>query len=51
MILVAHDMAAVFALAEHISVLSRGRVLVTDLPDDVRTDPQAITARLGEETE
>jgi branched-chain amino acid transport system ATP-binding protein len=51
MILVEHDMAAVFALADRISVMIRGRVLVTGLPDEVRADPQVVTAYLGEQME
>ena len=51
MVLVEHDMAAVFALADRISVLIRGRLLVTGSPDQVRADPQVVTAYLGEEME
>jgi branched-chain amino acid transport system ATP-binding protein len=51
MVLVEHDMPAVFALADRISVLVRGRVLTTGRPDDVRADPQVITAYLGEQME
>ena len=51
MVLVEHDMAAVFALADRISVLIRGRVLITDLPEVVRADPQVVTAYLGEQME
>jgi len=51
MILVEHDMAAVFALADRISVMIRGRVLVTGAPEAVRADPQVITAYLGEQME
>jgi branched-chain amino acid transport system ATP-binding protein len=51
MILVEHDMAAVFALADRISVLIRGRLLTTGLPEAVRADPQVITAYLGEQME
>ena len=51
MILVEHDMAAVFALADRISVLIRGQLLTTGLPEDVRADPQVITAYLGEQME
>jgi branched-chain amino acid transport system ATP-binding protein len=49
MILVEHDMAAVFALADRISVLIRGRLLTTGLPEQVRADPAVITAYLGEQ--
>ena len=51
MILVEHDMAAVFALADRISVLIRGRVLTTGSPQQVRTDPQVVAAYLGEQME
>ncbi|MGB7102616.1 MAG: ABC transporter ATP-binding protein [Xanthobacteraceae bacterium] len=51
MILVEHDMAAVFALADRISVLIRGRLLTTGLPQEVRTDPQVVDAYLGEQME
>ena len=51
MVLVEHDMAAVFALADRISVLIRGRLLVTGSPDNVRADPQVVTAYLGEQME
>jgi branched-chain amino acid transport system ATP-binding protein len=51
MILVEHDMAAVFALADRISVLIRGRLLTTGSPADVRADPQVVAAYLGEQME
>jgi branched-chain amino acid transport system ATP-binding protein len=51
MILVEHDMAAVFALADRISVLIRGRVLITGMPDEVRADPQVVAAYLGAQME
>jgi branched-chain amino acid transport system ATP-binding protein len=51
MIMVEHDMAAVFALADRISVLIRGRLLTTGLPEHVRADPAVITAYLGEQME
>ncbi len=51
MILVEHDMDAVFALADRISVLIRGRLLTTGSPAQVRADPQVVTAYLGEQME
>jgi len=48
-ILVEHDMTAVFALADRISVLVYGRILTTGLPHDVRANPQVIQAYLGDE--
>jgi branched-chain amino acid transport system ATP-binding protein len=51
MVLVEHDMAAVFALADRISVLIRGRLLMTGKPADVRGDPHVIAAYLGEQME
>jgi branched-chain amino acid transport system ATP-binding protein len=51
MVLVEHDMGAVFALADRISVLIRGHLLMTGPPATVRTDPQVIAAYLGEQLE
>jgi branched-chain amino acid transport system ATP-binding protein len=51
MLLVEHDMNAVFALADRISVLTYGRILASGAPDAVRTDPQVVAAYLGEEME
>jgi branched-chain amino acid transport system ATP-binding protein len=50
-VLVEHDMTAVFALADRISVLIYGRILASGAPDTVRTDPAVITAYLGDELE
>jgi branched-chain amino acid transport system ATP-binding protein len=49
MVLVEHDMTAVFALADRISVLIYGRILASGTPAQVRADPQVVTAYLGEE--
>jgi len=51
MVLVEHDMHAVFALADRISVLIYGKILASGTPAQVRADPQVITAYLGEEME
>jgi branched-chain amino acid transport system ATP-binding protein len=51
MVLVEHDMTAVFALADRISVLIYGRILASGTPSQVRADPQVVTAYLGEEME
>ena len=51
MLLVEHDMNAVFALADRISVLTYGRILASGPPDAVRTDQKVVAAYLGEEME
>ena len=48
MLLVEHDMEAVFALADRVSVLVSGSVVAAGTPDAVRADPQARAAYLGE---
>jgi len=49
-ILIEHDMDAVFRLADRISVLVYGRVLATGSADAVRSDPVVRQAYLGTET-
>ncbi|PLP55938.1 ABC transporter ATP-binding protein [Mesorhizobium loti] len=48
MLLVEHDMDAVFALADRISVLVYGRVIASGSVDDIRQNPEVRTAYLGE---
>jgi|SRR4051812_21351495 len=49
MILVEHDMDAVFRLADRISVLVYGRVIATDVPEKIRLNEEVRRAYLGEE--
>ncbi len=49
MLLVEHDMNAVFALADRISVLVYGRIIATGSPDAIRDDAQVREAYLGED--
>ena len=49
-LLVEHDMDAVFRLADRISVLVNGRVLATDAPERIKANPEVRSAYLGEET-
>ena len=48
MILVEHDMDAVFRLADRIAVLVYGRVIATGLPEEIRTNEEVRKAYLGE---
>jgi branched-chain amino acid transport system ATP-binding protein len=48
-LLVEHDMDAVFQLADRISVLVNGRVLATDVPQRIKSNPEVRRAYLGDE--
>jgi branched-chain amino acid transport system ATP-binding protein len=48
-LLVEHDMDAVFRLADRISVMVDGRVIATDAPEKIRANPEVRKAYLGDE--
>ncbi|MFO1161858.1 MAG: ABC transporter ATP-binding protein [Reyranellaceae bacterium] len=48
-LLVEHDMQAVFRLADRISTLVSGRVIASGAPDEIRRHPEVRRAYLGEE--
>ncbi|MPM71666.1 Lipopolysaccharide export system ATP-binding protein LptB [bioreactor metagenome] len=49
-LLVEHDMDAVFRIAERITVMVNGTVVASGAPADIRENPVVRTAYLGEET-
>jgi branched-chain amino acid transport system ATP-binding protein len=49
MMLVEHDMDAVFALADQLTVMVNGQVIASGKPTDIRADANVQSAYLGEE--
>jgi branched-chain amino acid transport system ATP-binding protein len=47
-LLVEHDMDAVFRVADRITVMVNGEVIASDTPDNIRTNPDVQTAYLGD---
>jgi branched-chain amino acid transport system ATP-binding protein len=50
MLLIEHDMQAVFALADSVSVLVYGKVLMQGTPEQIKHDPEVRKAYLGEQS-
>ena len=51
LLIVEHDMGVVFDLADRISVLVCGEIIITGTPEQIRNDPKVKEAYLGEKAE
>ncbi|MBT7799964.1 MAG: ATP-binding cassette domain-containing protein, partial [Tateyamaria sp.] len=49
MLLVEHDMEAVFKLADRVSVIVYGKIIATGTPQELRKNPEVRAAYLGQE--
>ena len=49
MLLVEHDMDAIFTLADHLTVMVNGQVIASGTPAEVRADAGVQAAYLGED--
>lgn len=49
LLFIEHDMNMVFGLAQKVLVLQQGAVLVEGTPEQIQSNPQVVTAYLGEE--
>jgi len=47
MVVIEHDMHVVFSLAEKVSVLAQGHVIVEDLPEKIKGNAKVQEAYLG----
>ena len=50
-LLIEHDMDAVFALAHHLTVMANGRVLASGTPEAIRANAEVQEVYLGAVTE